>query len=101
MGGNTDFRKNNDKEYRRVHKWVWKNKPDTGRSEQCNRRRKLMACNLTGGYLYELQDWAYMCSACHSKYDQKKFHTRSNPKRNALIQYLLTYLKHCKENKDG
>lgn len=51
--------------YDSVHRWVKRRlfKPD--KCPKSNRKTRLEACNISGEYLLDLNDWEYLCHECH------------------------------------
>lgn len=62
--------------YNRVHVWVYEllGKPDTcwNCSKTGLQGRQIHWANLSGEYLYDVDDWARLCQSCHSLYDRGK-----------------------------
>lgn len=55
--------------YAKLHTWIASRKKKTGICSRCNRRRFTSWANLSGEYRIDLDDFAEMCSMCHSQYD--------------------------------
>jgi hypothetical protein len=55
--------------YSALHQWVNRNLSKSEACEICKRNRPLEACNVSGDYLRDLNDWQWLCRSCHMNTD--------------------------------
>lgn len=78
-------------EYNTLHEWIRKNKPLTDRCEDCEKQSNdLDAANISKKYLKDINDFKWLCSKCHYKFDEKvalpNFYYSRKGKKNGLNQ---------------
>ena len=75
--------------YDEVHRWVRKRKPVPERCRLCGKtpEKSLHCSNTSGLYLYDIDDYEYICHACHGLKDLK-------PEVYRKIKDLLEAVKH-------
>ena len=62
--------KGNAVSYREIHKWINRYKPKPEYCIICNEKKKLEACNISGEYKRDLNDFLYCCRSCHRLLDK-------------------------------
>jgi hypothetical protein len=55
--------------YRGLHHWIERNIPKPEKCQDCGLVKRLEACNISGEYLRDTEDWEYLCRSCHMKKD--------------------------------
>jgi len=61
--------KGEDAKYDAIHNWIRRHKPKPKLCENCKKSKRLQLANLSGKYLRDINDYKYLCSSCHSKFD--------------------------------
>jgi hypothetical protein len=59
--------------YAPLHQWIKRNKEKTGKCSTCGHCGKTEWANISGVYLRDLNDFAEMCHACHSEFDDPEW----------------------------
>ncbi len=55
--------------YGALHKWIKRNKPNNGICEHCGERKRLDLANISKEYKRDVNDYRYLCTRCHRKFD--------------------------------
>lgn len=55
--------------YVSLHQWIRRRKKMPGKCEDCGKKKILDLANLSGEYKNDVNDWKYLCRACHQKQD--------------------------------
>ena len=58
--------------YTTLHDKIRRVKSQPTLCEFCNSSPSLDLANLSGNYLEQAEDWAFLCRKCHVNYDRKK-----------------------------
>ncbi len=53
--------------YKKIHKWVAKNKPKPLVCPECKINTKLQLANISDEYKKDINDYEYLCQKCHHK----------------------------------
>jgi hypothetical protein len=57
--------------YSAIHDWILRNKTKPKVCEECHKKKKLQAANISGEYKRDITDFKFLCSKCHSAIDIK------------------------------
>ena len=68
-GKNHPLWKGDEVGYTALHFWVYRNKMKKGRCSTCSFTGDTEWANISGVYLRDLDDFAEMCKACHTEFD--------------------------------
>ena len=58
--------------YKKVHKWIRKNKPKLKYCSICNEFKELELANISGVYDFNIDNYLWLCKSCHRLFDRLK-----------------------------
>jgi hypothetical protein len=69
LGERNPIWKGDNVSYRSLHEWIGNHLPKPEYCQICNKDKPYDAANISGRYLRDLNDWQYLCRACHMESD--------------------------------
>ena len=66
--------------YKSLHQWINRNLPKPDECPNCGSTKRIDACNISGNYTRNFDDWEYLCHKCHFN----KYHSD-------VSQYIIEY----------
>jgi hypothetical protein len=93
-GINNPAWKGDEVTYKALHQWIRENKQMVSSCEKCSTTtsKRLVAANVSGKYLRDVDDYLWLCDSCHRKMDY-------TPEVGRNISKGLTGIKRTKETK--